>query len=126
MKFHTIKEPIAPLPSLAPQRKLLEEILRRKQVAMEKLTLEQIADAIIKALPDFTKYISYDGHGQQMVYIPGQEAHRLRTRLTKLEEDLKPVMGYMAVMRHGASPGPPTDKIITPFFEKHPNLDPGF
>lgn len=129
MNIFTIKEPTPfsgdRIPSIDPLRKRLSEIVQARQLAVEKLTEDQLIEALIQALPDFTKYVSYDGTGQRVTYLPGSEADRLRRELETLKSDLKPIMEYVTTLRYGGSPVPPSDRIITPFLEKHPELSTG-
>lgn len=60
---------------------------------IEKLTKEQFIEALRQALPDFERQItlSPDTHGltQRVIYTPGLEAARYRSRIDELESVLE-------------------------------------
>ena len=65
---------------------LIEDFVRKHQLAVESLTEIQLAEAIRQALlsGDFMRNVLHDGSKQAVVYIPFREVEELRHRYNEL------------------------------------------
>lgn len=70
--------------------KLAADLARDHNIATEKLTERQTADAIKQAIlaEDFTTLVLPDGE-QRVIYIPFRQVQALKTRIFALEEQLR-------------------------------------
>lgn len=70
--------------------KLASDLARDYNIAIEKLTEQQTADAIKQAIlaEDFTTLVLPDGE-QRVVYIPFRQVQTLKARIFALEEQLR-------------------------------------
>ena len=70
--------------------KLAADLARDHNIAIEKLTERQTADAIKQAIlaEDFTTLVLPDGE-QRVVYIPFRQIEKLKARIFALEEQLR-------------------------------------
>lgn len=69
-----------------PIKDLVSELIEKRALVVETLTREQLGNAIEQAIRsgDFTRVVLQGGSAQQVIYIPGAEADRLRAELTEL------------------------------------------
>lgn len=75
---------------VAPQNLFLR-LVREHALAADKLTGEQLAEAIRQAMPDFIRNVhaSPDGtHRQSVIYLPGREAAEWRRKYYDLLDQL--------------------------------------
>ena len=78
---------------IAPPQSLFLRLVREHALAVDKLTEEQLAEAIRQAMPDFIRNVhaSSDGtHQQAVVYLPGREAAEWRRKYYDLLGTTKP------------------------------------
>jgi len=66
---------------------LLENLIREKNIAIENLTREQVAEALKQAIlcGDFTRFVQADSNAQQVVYIPYKREQELLNEIKDLK-----------------------------------------
>lgn len=65
----------------------LRELLKEKEIAINGLTRDQLAEAIRQAIAcgDFTRYVQVENQGQSVVYIPYRRMHELLNQIEHLK-----------------------------------------
>lgn len=79
-----------PLPFAAQLEAACKRVIRERQIAIEQLTGDQIADALKQAIlcGDFQRNVLAGSDQQSVVYLPGRGMDELRAKCDKLEDQL--------------------------------------
>lgn len=67
------------------------EMLKAKNIAVDELTRDQLAEALRQAVDcgDFIRLVRVDDRGQTVIYLPGDGVDRLRQQLDEAKDLLK-------------------------------------